>query len=50
MKDLYSAHTSEKDLMAYYEKAKEAYQKALELDPSDEEIRRHLTEINAKSK
>jgi len=27
MKDLYSAHTSEKDLMDYYEKVKEAYKK-----------------------
>ncbi len=27
MKDLYSAHTSEKDLMLYYEKAKKAYSK-----------------------
>jgi len=27
MKDLYSAHTSEEDMMGYYEKAKEAYKK-----------------------
>jgi len=27
MKDLYSAHTSEKDMLAYYEKVKEAYKK-----------------------
>lgn len=27
MKDLYSAHTSEKDLMEYYEKVKEAYKR-----------------------